>query len=170
MIQTFNLTHFTAASVTPWITSATLSLAPQAPVNVTNSSFTYEVPAMSVVTFVGQGNTPPSDRLRLRPNGHRGVTLLVTNTASDSDVPAQTLTFSPQVHFPANATINPSSGLFSWRPHVSQANTTNVIQISVKDGGQPNLSATYRFNIMVNPIPGRSSIPSPRAAERLTWL
>jgi glucuronoarabinoxylan endo-1,4-beta-xylanase len=57
VLQTFNLSHFTAASVTPWITSAALSLASQAPVNVTNSSFTYEVPAMSVVTFVGRGVT-----------------------------------------------------------------------------------------------------------------
>ena len=60
VIQTFNLTNFTAVSVTPWITSATLSLAPQTPVSLTNSSFTYDVPAMSVVTFVGQGNVVPS--------------------------------------------------------------------------------------------------------------
>ena len=60
LIETFHLTNFTAASVTPWITSATLSLAPQTPVNVTNASFTYEVPAMSVVTFVGQAAVAPA--------------------------------------------------------------------------------------------------------------
>ncbi|HUA37136.1 MAG TPA: carbohydrate binding domain-containing protein [Candidatus Sulfopaludibacter sp.] len=54
VIQTFNLTNFTAATVTPWITSASLSLAPQTPVNITNASFTYDIPAMSVVTFAGQ--------------------------------------------------------------------------------------------------------------------
>ena len=59
VIQTFNLNNFTAASVTPWITSSTLSLAQQTAVNVTNSSFTYTVPAMSVVTFAGQA-TPPN--------------------------------------------------------------------------------------------------------------
>ncbi|MGP8200470.1 MAG: hypothetical protein ACLQU4_13315 [Limisphaerales bacterium] len=58
--QTFNLTNFTAASVTPWITSATQSLANLAPVVVTNSSFTYTMPALSVVTFVGQATLPPS--------------------------------------------------------------------------------------------------------------
>ena len=94
VIQTFNLTNFTAASVTPWITSASLSLAPQTPVNVTNSSFTYDVPAMSVVTFVGQGvvgqiNTPPTIGAVPDQTVNVGVTLLVTNTASDSDVPAQ---------------------------------------------------------------------------------
>ncbi|MGO9477216.1 MAG: carbohydrate binding domain-containing protein [Limisphaerales bacterium] len=152
VIQTFNLANFTAASVTPWITSATLSLAPQTPVNVTNSSFTYDVPAMSVVTFVGQGNTPPI--LGAVPNQtvNAGVILLVTNAASDSDLPAQTLTFSPANTFPANATLNSASGIFSWRPLVSQANTTNVIHVQVTDSGSPNLSATNGFNVVVNAI------------------
>ena len=118
VIQTFNLTHFAAASVTPWITSLTLSLAPQTSVNLTNSSFTYTVPAMSVVTFVGQGNTPPKlgfvPDLTVSP----GVTLLVTNTASDSDLPPQALTFGAANTFPAQATINPTNGVFSWRPLV----------------------------------------------------
>src|SRR5208282_6861965 len=45
----------TVSSVTPWITSATMSLSNQTPVTVSSSSFTYTLPAMSVVTFVGQG-------------------------------------------------------------------------------------------------------------------
>jgi glucuronoarabinoxylan endo-1,4-beta-xylanase len=53
--QTFTLTNFTAVtSVTPWITSATLNLASQTAVAVTNSVFTYTLPAQSIVTFVGQ--------------------------------------------------------------------------------------------------------------------
>ncbi len=157
VIQTFNLNNFTAAAVTPWITSATLSLAPQTPVNVTNSSFTYTVPAMSVVTFVGQGvagqvNTPPTIGAVPNQTANAGVTLLVTNTASDSDVPAQTLTFSPANTFPANATLNSSNGIFSWRPLVSQANKTNVIQIQVTDSGSPPLSATNSFEVIVNAV------------------
>jgi glucuronoarabinoxylan endo-1,4-beta-xylanase len=53
-VQTFNLSGFTATNVTPWITSGSLSLASQAAVGVTNSTFVYTLPAMSVVTFVGQ--------------------------------------------------------------------------------------------------------------------
>jgi len=58
--QTFNLTGFTASTVTPWVTSGTLSLASQQAVNITNSAFTYSLPPFSVVTFVGQAanNTP----------------------------------------------------------------------------------------------------------------
>jgi hypothetical protein len=157
VIQTFNLTNFTAASVTPWITSSTLSLAPQTPVNLTNSSFTYTVPAMSVVTFVGQQqasttNTPPTLVPVPDQTVDAGETLLVTNVASDSDLPPQTLTFSPANVFPASAAINPTNGVFSWRPLVSQANTANVIQVQVTDNGTPNLSATNSFTVTVNPL------------------
>jgi glucuronoarabinoxylan endo-1,4-beta-xylanase len=58
--QMFDLTNFTATSVTPWITSGALSLASQAPVAVANSSFAYTLPALSVVTFTGQADAPPS--------------------------------------------------------------------------------------------------------------
>jgi glucuronoarabinoxylan endo-1,4-beta-xylanase len=53
--QVFNLASFTATSVTPWITSSSLSLASQSAIAVANSSFSCALPAMSVVTFVGQG-------------------------------------------------------------------------------------------------------------------
>jgi glucuronoarabinoxylan endo-1,4-beta-xylanase len=52
--QVVNLANFTADSVTPWITSSSLSLSSQSAVPVTNASFIYPLPAMSVVTFVGQ--------------------------------------------------------------------------------------------------------------------
>ena len=152
VIETFTLTNFTAASVTPWITSGTLSLAPQPTVTLSNSSFTYTVPAMSVVTLAGLGNTPPTLGFVSDRTVNPGVTLLVTNTPSDSDLPPQALTFGPANPLPAWATIDPATGVFSWRPLVSQANTTNVIQIEVTDSGQPSLSATNRFNVIVHPV------------------
>lgn len=55
LMQTFNLTNFPGAGfVTPWVTASTLSLAAQAAVVITNSSFSYNLPALSIVTFVGQ--------------------------------------------------------------------------------------------------------------------
>jgi len=56
--QVFNLASFTASSVTPWITSDTLSLSNQAPVGITNSAFAYALPPLSVVTFAGQSALP----------------------------------------------------------------------------------------------------------------
>ncbi|HET9394647.1 MAG TPA: hypothetical protein VFO36_01220, partial [Nitrospiraceae bacterium] len=50
--QRIRLQNLSAATVTPWITSASQSLARQSALNVVNGTFTYEIPAQSVVTFV----------------------------------------------------------------------------------------------------------------------
>ena len=80
-----------------------------------------------------------------------GVNLSITNTATDADVPAQTLTFSFPTG-PTNAMLGASSGIFNWRPLVTQANSTNPIMVVVTDNGTPNLRATQSFNVTVNPL------------------
>lgn len=57
---TVNLAHFTAGSVTPWVTSETQSLAVQPPIPVGNSSFTAVLAPNSVATFVGTASTTRS--------------------------------------------------------------------------------------------------------------
>jgi glucuronoarabinoxylan endo-1,4-beta-xylanase len=153
--QTFNLTNFTAGSVTPWLTTSNLSLVGTNAVTVSNSSFTYTLPALSVVTFVGQQQTNRTPTLA--PVGNQvinaGVTLMVTNAAADADQPPQTLTFS-LLGAPTNATLTPlnnTNAVFTWRPLVSQANTTNPITVKVADG-TPGLSATNSYTIKVNPL------------------
>ena len=94
--QTFSLANFPGAStVTPWITSSNLSLASQPPVTVTNLSFTYPILARSVVTFVGQAANAPGVQLLPVPNQtiNAGEILLVTNAATDPNVPPPGLTF-----------------------------------------------------------------------------
>jgi glucuronoarabinoxylan endo-1,4-beta-xylanase len=63
--QTFNLTNAPSFStLTPTITSASLSLAAQSNVSVSGGSFTYTLPAQSITTFVataGVGPQPPSN-------------------------------------------------------------------------------------------------------------
>jgi hypothetical protein len=162
--QIFNLANFTASLVTPWITSSTLSLSNQPAVGVTNSAFTYTLPALSVVTFVGQQqtNTPPTLAPVANQTINAGVTLMITNATTDTDQPPQTLTFSlPSA--PTNATLTPlnnTNAVFTWRSLVSQANTTNTITVKVADNGTPNLSATNSFVVTVNPLaqPAVSSI------------
>jgi len=80
-----------------------------------------------------------------------GTSLLITNVATDSDMPAQTLTFS-LLSAPTNATINSSSGLLSWRPFIAQANSTNAFSVSATDSGSPALSATNSFSVMVSAV------------------
>jgi hypothetical protein len=79
------------------------------------------------------------------------MTLSITNSATDGDVPAQTLTFG-LLSGPTNAALNPDSGVLTWRPLVSQANTTNLFTVMVADNGTPSLSATQSFSVTVSPV------------------
>ena len=89
------------------------------------------------VIVLSAGNTPPV----LAPIADRtlreGDLLVITNTASDSDFPPQTLTFSLGPGAPTNAMINPATGLFQWQPTHTQTDTTNRISVIVTDNGTP---------------------------------
>jgi len=147
-----NLTTNLVSFVTPWITSSSLSLAAQTSVNVTNAAFTYTLPALSVVTFVGQttSNSPPA----LAPVGNQtigaGVFLTITNQATDPNAPPQVLTFTA-LNAPTNATLNATSGVVTWRPAMAQAGMTHPFAIRLADNGSPSLSATNSFSVTVNP-------------------
>jgi glucuronoarabinoxylan endo-1,4-beta-xylanase len=51
--EKFTLDGFSTSSVTPWITSDSLSLSAQDPVSVRGATFNYTLPALSVTTFYG---------------------------------------------------------------------------------------------------------------------
>jgi glucuronoarabinoxylan endo-1,4-beta-xylanase len=74
-VQTISLNGFTATNVTPWITSGSLSLASQPAVGVTNSTFVYTLPAMSIVTFVGKANATVPTLAIARTGSQVGLTL-----------------------------------------------------------------------------------------------
>jgi len=109
------------------------------------------------------GLTTPTNRLpTLDPVPNHtllaGQTLLVTNNASDPDQPAQSLTFS-LVSAPAGASIQPETGVFSWRPTMAQAPLITPIRLAVTDNGSPPLSATQSFSVVVN-LPQRPMLTS----------
>ena len=87
-----------------------------------------------------------------------GQLLLLNISAHDSDLPAQHLTFSVAPGAPANASINPDTGLFAWRPTATQAPSTNLIALCVTDDGVPPLGATTAFTVRVAPRPRITSI------------
>jgi len=57
--HTFTLQGGSTSSMTPWVTSATQSLAEQTAVPVDAGSFSFTVPAKTVITFVGAVTVPP---------------------------------------------------------------------------------------------------------------
>jgi glucuronoarabinoxylan endo-1,4-beta-xylanase len=155
--QVFNLLNFSGVTtVTPWITSASLSLVSQPAVAVSGQSFSYVLPAMSVVTFVGQNpsNSAPTLAPVADQTVNAGVTLVITNVAADPNLPPQTLSFD-LLNGPVNATlatVSGTNGVFTWRPPVSLAGTTNPVSVQVTDSGNPSLSATNRFKVIVNSL------------------
>jgi hypothetical protein len=93
-------------------------------------------------------NSPPSLTTVSNRTISAGIILTITNTATDPDLPYQSLSFN--VNGPTNASINPSNGVFSWRPLVAQAGTSNFLSVVVTDNGTPALSATQSFGVVVN--------------------
>lgn len=81
-----------------------------------------------------------------------GTLLRLAFTATDADIPAQTLTYSLEAGSPEGASIDSSSGLFSWRPTVSEASTTYLLTVNVRDDGSPPLSASQTFRVSVLPL------------------
>ena len=95
------------------------------------------------------GNTPPVLAAITNRTGNVGQTVAFTASATDTDSPPQTLTFS-LLAGPGNATLNAASGAFSWTPQPSDAGTTNMFTIKVADNGTPSLSAVQSFYVTVN--------------------
>jgi hypothetical protein len=103
-------------------------------------------------------NTPPVLPTISNATLIAGQTLLVTNSATDADVPAQT--FSWALTAPAGATIA-TNGLVSWRPTIAQSPSTNNFSVVVTDSGVPAMSATQNFFVTVQ-RPATPAFTSPK--------
>jgi hypothetical protein len=117
------------------------------------STFSVTLPAytMDVLVIPIVSNTPPALAAISNYTVNVGQTVAFTASATDSNQPPPKLTFS-LLSAPTNATLNTNSGAFSFRPLVSQANTTNPITLEVTDSENPPLSATRSFTVTVNPL------------------
>ena len=103
---------------------------------------------------------PPNTAPVLAPIANQllilGQTLSLTASATDTDLPPQTLTFSLGPGAPEGATIGPASGQLSWTP--TNAPATNTLSVIVTDNGIPSLSATQSFTVTVLPPPPRPQL------------
>jgi len=82
------------------------------------------------------------------------ASLVVTNTASDPDLPANTLTY--VLTGPTNAIID-ANGIITWTPVMAQVPSTNVFTTVVTDFNpwainEQHLSATNAFTVIVESI------------------
>src|SRR5207237_73395 len=79
-----------------------------------------------------------------------GTPLTVTNTETDSDIPANILTYT-LLNPPTGAAID-GNGVITWTPSEAQGPSTNVITTVVTDNGVPSLSATNSFTVIVTEV------------------
>lgn len=99
----------------------------------------------------------------------RGRHLSFTATASDADVPAQSLAFSLDAGAPAGATIDTSSGLFSWTPPAGSAPATNQVTVRVTDNGSPALNDFETIQIVTLAEPRVAITRETGTSVRIQW-
>ena len=178
VVDELTLLSFTATATDPDLTDIlTFSLDPGAPIgasiNPVTGQFTWtpteiQGPGIYPVTVrVTDDGIPPLDDFEtfnitvnevnqapvLDPIGNRSVeteTLLTfTASASDADLPANTLTFSLDASAPAGASIHPTTGVFTWTPSEAQGLGIFPVTVRVTDNGIPVLDDFENLNILV---------------------
>ena len=141
-----------------WTNTAVLSAATADPVSTNNSA------TVAVVI-----NAPPV--LTFIPNlmVHAGSLIMFTNLASDPDLPANTLTFSLGSNAVATASLDSTTGVFTWPTSDANADTTNTFIVTVADDGVPPLTDTKAFSVAVSLRPFIQSIEMLTNAVRVNW-
>lgn len=89
----------------------------------------------------------PTEPQRVRPE----ELLTVTLSASDADLPVQTLTYRFAEPPPAGMTIDAGTGQIAWTPALADANRTVLVSVAVRDAGSPLLESTVSFPVTVEP-------------------
>ena len=94
-----------------------------------------------------------------------GQSLNFTATATDSNVPAQGLTFTLDAGAPAGASLS-GAGVFTWTPGVLG---TNLLTVRVTDNGTPPLDDHETITVAVLARPGFSRARLNGQNYELTW-
>ncbi len=136
---------------------------------VTDSGFPPLSASQSFAVMVLPSNNPPVLAAISNRTIHAGWTLVITNSATDPDVPPQVLTFSLDPGAPSTAVINPTNGVFSWTPDGTYINTTNTVTVQVTDNGLPPLSAAESFLVAVKPPPTIETILVTNDTVTIAW-
>ena len=130
----------------------------------------------SVMVLPRYPNNPPvlasiADRIV-----HAGTTITITNVASDPDA-ADDLSFSLDVNAPLSSAIDVITGVLTWTPSDAESNTTNYITVQVTDDGQPPLTTSNTFAVVVRSRPllhvsisGNTSTLTWNAISNVTYL
>jgi hypothetical protein len=125
--------------------------------------------AKTFTVTVLESNQPPVLAAIGNRTIHAGISLNITNVATDLDLPTNTLTFSLVTNSPAGAVIDPTTGIFQWTTSDVFANTTNPITVKVTDNGAPPLSDSKTFTVTVLSRPILQAVALSNNLIGLSW-
>jgi hypothetical protein len=118
-------------------------------------------PTPRLPNILGSGNTPPLLAAIPDKTVTLGQTLNFMVSATDADVPPQTLTYLLEGNLPSGAAIGAMNGLFTWTPTAQQTPGTNMFTLRATDSGVPPLSVARTFTVFVVGPPRISGITPP---------
>jgi len=99
---------------------------------------------------------------------YQGATITITNVATDADLPKNQISYSLS-NAPAGSVIQPATGVFTWTPNAAQADMTNRIAVIATDNGEPPLSDSKSFQIIVRSPPQIDSIAIAASQVTISW-
>ena len=137
-------------------------------VRVTDDGVPPQSAEQNVAVVVRELNTPPALGPMADQRIRAGDLLTFTATASDPDLPANTIAFSLGSGAPLGASIDSVTGAFRWTPSVAQSPSTNLITIIATDNGTPNQFSSRTVTVVVfveNRRPVLTVIPAQSIAE-----
>jgi hypothetical protein len=135
---------------------------------VTDSSAPPQSDVESFSVTVNETNTAPMLASIANQIVHAGALVMRTNSATDADVPANTLSYA-LIAAPATAGIVANTGLFTWQTSDTDANTTNLVTVQVTDNGIPIQSDTKNFTVTVRSRPLLQQIELAGTNVVVTW-
>ncbi|MFN7137994.1 MAG: putative Ig domain-containing protein, partial [Limisphaerales bacterium] len=100
---------------------------------------------------------------------NEGSTLSVTASATDADVPANSITYS-LLNAPQGMTINSSSGAISWTPTEDQGPDVVQVTVRARDNGVPSLYADRTFNVTVNEVNVAPVLTIPSSSTKVNTI
>ncbi len=106
----------------------------------------------TVTVQVRAANDPPVLASIGNKNATKGSLVTFTASATDVDIPAQTLTFSLDPGAPVDASIDPATGVFRWTPVDVQGPVSVLVTVRVTDDGIPARSDSETIAIMVDEV------------------
>ncbi len=101
---------------------------------------------------VGEVNQAPVLTAIGNESVDEGSLLTFTASATDADLPANNLSFSLDAGAPTGATINPTTGQFSWTTGEADGPGVYTVTVRVTDDQTPSLDDFETFDITVGEV------------------